>query len=547
MSVITFVSAVLNVSTGSPNMKFSVKSASVPVPSSISVKFDAVVNNDIQIFSQQYQNFNIVNGIVTIPIPFYTSALKVYFRNVVGNTNLGIQYVPQDQQYSFDRPDRDLFLTINHCNAMAIDASGYDHANARQQAGPHRSSRALAMVHIAMMEAYICLNGGYVSFLNLARAPNSVYSIVDTTRVALLQSCYATLIALFSAQSVRLNALLVSMMSKISDSPDKALGILVGMNSSNAILANRANDGSNHAEVSIGAGYTPGGAPGEWDMDPISQMTVALGAHWADLVPPFVLQSAHQFRCPAPPALNSVDYANAFNEVKALGGDGTITRTVRSEDAKEIGIFWAYDGVPTLCAPPRLYNEVAKGVLFSKAFLTAAKLLHTLTVLNVAMADTGIAAWESKYYYKIGRPITNIRAATADGNSLTIQDNTWTPLGAPATNISGGIDFSPPFPAYPSGHATFGGTLGHILRTVIGTDDSPFTFLSDEYNGVTEDSHGNIRPYKPRSYQRISQMEEDNGQSRIYLGIHFNFDKTEGIIMGHSIGDYVYNHIYPVV
>ena len=68
-----------------------------------------------------------------------------------------------------------------------------------------------------------------------------------------------------------------------------------------------------------------------------------------------------------------------------------------------------------------------------------------------------------------------------------------------------------------------------------------FTFTSDEWNGVTEDNQGNVRPLLPETFTSFSEAEEDNGQSRIYLGIHFSFDKTAGIVMGNQIGDYDYD------
>ena len=69
--------------------------------------------------------------------------------------------------------------------------------------------------------------------------------------------------------------------------------------------------------------------------------------------------SGKAFRAPAPPALTSRAYAAAFDEVKRLGGDGVTTPTERTEDQRFTGIYWAYDGTPSLCAPPRLYNQIA--------------------------------------------------------------------------------------------------------------------------------------------------------------------------------------------
>ena len=167
------------------------------------------------------------------------------------------------------------------------------------------------------------------------------------------------------------------------------------------------------------------------------------------------------------------------------------------------------------------------------------------------MADTAIACWESKFYWDFWRPVTGIRESDpgtgptgkGDNNPATVGDPTFTPLGAPASNLNG-PNFTPPFPSYASGHASFGGAVFQTLRRFYGTDQIAFTFVSDEFNGVTKDNEGNVRPYMPRSFDSLSQAEEENGQSRIYLGIHWRFDKTEGIAQGRRVGDYVANHTF---
>jgi len=48
----------------------------------------------------------------------------------------------------------------------------------------------------------------------------------------------------------------------------------------------------------------------------------------------------------------------------------------------------------------------------------------------------------------------------------------------------------------------------------------------------------------PRFFSSLSQAEEENGQSRIYLGIHWRFDKTEGIAQGQRVANYVFDHAF---
>jgi len=191
------------------------------------------------------------------------------------------------------------------------------------------------------------------------------------------------------------------------------------------------------------------------------------------------------------------------------------------------------------------YNQIAMKIADQIGSDTI-QLARLLGLVNMAMADAGIAIWESKYHYQFWRPVTGIREAEAgtgptgagDGNPATVGDPSFMPLGAPASNLAG-PNFTPPFPAYPSGHAGFGGALFETLRSFYGTDDIAFTFVSDEFDGLTRGNDGTVRPLVPRTFSSLSEAEEENGQSRIYLGIHWAFDKTAGIAQGRQVAHYV--------
>jgi hypothetical protein len=368
---------------------------------------------------------------------------------------------------------------------------------------------------------------------------------------AIATAAHDTLVALFPSQALQLDGFLADDLKQIPEGRAKTNGIALGQRAASAILAMRANDGSQHAEPRVGVEFLTGNEPGKWRQDPVSLIPLALGAYWSE-VTPFVLEGADQFRTPPPPRLDSSEYAVAYDEAKTLGGDGVLTPTTRTAEQTQIGIFWAYDGTPSLCAPPRLYNQIAMRIARRMGTDShALDLARLLALVNVAMADAGIAIWESKYYYQYWRPVTGIResdeltgpSGLGDGNPATVGDPAFSPLGAPASNLTG-PNFTPPFPAYPSGHAGFGGALFQTLRRYYGTDRIPFTFVSDEFNGVTQDNQGNARPTVQRRFSSLSQAEEENGQSRIYLGIHWAFDKTEGIAQGRQVAEYVFQHAF---
>jgi hypothetical protein len=448
--------------------------------------------------------------------------------------------------------DPGLTAWLQHWNRIAIDASGLDHTPVPagdprvfgEQLGPARASRAMAIVHIAVFDAVNAIAGRYHGYTGVPRCRGDA-----SMRAAISQAAHDTLVALFPSQTATFDGYLADDLASILPGGSKRDGITLGKHTARAILALRRNDGSAHDEPRIGVDFFPDDGPGMWRPDPISQGPIALGARWPE-VRPFRLRHAAQFRAPEPPTLDSATYAAAFEEAQELGGDGITTPTLRTEEQTLIGTYWAYDGTPSLCAPPRLYNQLATQIA-DQMGSDVVEQARLLALANVAMADAGIAVWESKYHYQYWRPVTGIREADegtgptglGDGNPATTGDPSFSPLGAPATNLQG-PNFTPPFPAYPSGHAGFGGALFQTLRRFYRTDRVPFTFVSDELNGITHDNQGNVRPLVPRSFASLSEAEEENGQSRIYLGIHWAFDKTAGITQGRRVANWVFDHTF---
>ena len=427
-------------------------------------------------------------------------------------------------------------------NAIALQAVADDHTEifgSPEQGGPTHAARALAIVHTAIYDAVNSIDRSYTPYLTLVRLkPRTDISIA----AAVATAAHGTLVALYPSQEAVFDEALEHHLARIRDDAAKQSGIEVGRTVAERLLQARRDDGSADSKP-----HTPSDLPGQHREDPLNPGQGFLAPGWGK-VTPFVVQSSSQFRAPPPPALTSPAYTEAYNELKRLGGDGVNTPTERTDEQTAIGLYWAYDGSRWLGPPPRLYNQIAR-VIADQQDNTVVENARFFALINLAMADAGITCWESKYTYDYWRPILGIRESDpdtsptgqGDDNPETEGDPNWRPLGAPASNESGN-NFTPPFAAYPSGHATFGAAMFRIIALFYGTDRIPFTFISDELNGVTTDNEGVVRPLLPRSFSRLSQAAAENAQSRIYLGVHWKFDATEGIAMGNAIGDYVFRH-----
>jgi hypothetical protein len=417
-------------------------------------------------------------------------------------------------------------------NAIALDAVVTDCSypdKSTEQGGPTRTARALAIAHIAMYDAANSVVGSGQPFL--FSVPLSKSASFDA---AVAKAACDTLCALYTKQKSKLSQTL----QRVPAGPAKVHGLLVGTLCAQGCLMNRAADGA-----SDNTPYQPGDQPGDHREDPLHAGQGFLTPNWG-YVKPFAIRNVADFPIGPPPALNSPEYAAAFNQVKELGAKESVSRTA---DQTIVGTFWGYDGTPGLGTPPRLYNQVVRTIAIQKKN-TPMQNARLFALVNIAQADAGIAAWYEKYHNNFWRPILAIREADpgtgpsglGDGNPATEGDVNWEPLGAPASNASG-TNFTPPFPAYASGHATFGAATFQILRRFYGTDNIMFTFMSDEYNGQTTDQHGVVRPPVLRHYNTLSEADEENGMSRIYLGIHWIFDKTAGMQQGRAIANQVFN------
>ncbi len=358
---------------------------------------------------------------------------------------------------------------------------------------PPIASRALAILHASIYDA---VNG-----IARTHEPYLVRSAVQSSasrEAAASAAAHSALVNLFPANGSSFDALHAAILATIPNGSRKAAGITWGEYVASQILAARANDGWNATVPQPG-----GSGPGIWVPTPPAFLPYAL-PQWG-FVTPFAMNSSSQFRPTGPPSLDSQQYAADYDEVKDLGAAVGSTRT---EEQSEIALFWA-DGAGTE-TPPGHWNSIAQ-IIGDAQGNTLEENARLFALLNIAMADAAICAWDAKYTFDFWRPVTAIAFAEPQLNWMS-------------------FIVTPPFPDYVSGHSTFSAAAATILPLFYGTEDLPFITGSDFLPGVY------------RSFATCLDAAGEAAVSRIYGGIHFRSASEDGLQAGINIGEWTATH-----
>ncbi len=375
---------------------------------------------------------------------------------------------------------------------------------------PPMVAKYLAMVHGAMFDAMNAVTNQYEAYA-FNTAPQSGASPIAAAAAAahrVASNVYNT-----TQEIAFWDKTLNEVLNTLPQDNARALGIDLGHQAGDAMIAERQNDGSS-ATVT----YTPGTDPGDWRPTPPNFAAATL-PQWPE-VTPFAMTSGDQFRPAAPPSLSSAEYAAAVNQVKNLGSSTSDDRTA---DQTKIALFWADAGGTS--TPPGHWNQIAIdiGLEQNQSPLLNARMM---ALLNYALADAGIASWDAKYAYDLWRPIDAIRQAASDGNAATTADSTWTPLIG-----------TPSFPSYTSGHSTFSAAAAAVLTQLLG--NMSFTTMADPGSTGLWPPSDDVSLLQTRSFTSFTQAAEEAGMSRIYGGIHYSFDNVAGQASGQQIGQLV--------
>jgi len=369
---------------------------------------------------------------------------------------------------------------------------------------PGEAAVYVGIVHVAIYDAAVAVEGGYRPLLPTPRAP------ADTSpAAAIAAAAHDTLVGLqpalglTAAQQAILDSDYATYLATIPNGTAKTNGIAVGQQVAATVIAWRANDGRED-NPTVTDLDPPAPGPGVWQPDPARPV---LGLRLPGLRP-LALTSASQFRPGGPPALTSHLYAHDLNQVEQLGAIDSSTRTPEQTE----------QAVLDRPRPPHVERRPAppRRPAPSRPRPDSKDAGHGPRRGGDAM----IACFDAKYHYWFWRPYQAIPAAATDGNPDTTADLTWQPLTT-----------TPNFPEYPSAHACHSTAVVTALDAFFGTDNVPMT-LDSRVTGTT------------RRYYRLHDIVNDVDWARVVVGFHYRNSDLQGSALGQNVGRYVTQHYF---
>jgi len=391
-------------------------------------------------------------------------------------------------------------------NAIAVTAA----LNGDQTISPGSNTSGgtslyLAYMHLAIYDAVNAIDHRFQPYG--AEIPAPAGASVDA---AVISAAYNTLIAYFPGQFDALTTQYAAALTVIPNGQAKDGGVQVGKAAAQSIIAMRAGDGLG---ANVPYTFPAGPTAGVWIPTPPGHLLPL--TPWAGQMVPFTMSSASQFLPDEPPpALTSAQWADDYNQVKTLG---EVNSTVRTPQQTEIALFWTEQ---TSKQYARAFRALAAGHA-----LDTSDTARLFAMLWTAVADSFIGCYNAKYHFGFWRPVTAIQNGGIDGNSATVPDSTWMPLGV-----------TPNHPEYPAGHACLTGAVATILKGYLGTSNVNFTVSSTAFN-----------PAHVHTFSSAKDLEKEVEYARIYTGFHYHHSVLQGLVLGQHVAQQVLvNFFQPV-
>jgi PAP2 superfamily len=367
--------------------------------------------------------------------------------------------------------------------------------------------RFFSLMHIAMFDAINTLEREFTPYRVRLRHGSG-----GSPEAAAAQAAHDVLVAINPGAAATYDALLAT---RIGTRPSGYVrrGAAVGATVAREILAWRQSDGW---VVSPFPPYSEPLLPGRWRPTPPANANAAF-THLQGAAPLAVL-SATQFLPLPPPSLTSARYAADLNEVKLLG---RFDSTVRTPEQTAIARLWngtATTGTGTATNYLSIWSNIARDAARERR-LSLVETARLFVLLSVSVHDALQTAQTSKFIFGLWRPVTAIREAASDLNDATDPDPAWLPLLP-----------TPPYPSYAGNMATIGASAARALQLAFDTNDMPVTATWRQSGGLPDVSH---------QFPGFWEAAQEQADSRIYGGIHYQFDHVAGQQIGRSVAEFV--------
>lgn len=364
--------------------------------------------------------------------------------------------------------------------------------------------RPMAIMSVAVFDAANSFDRLYQPYATWATpAPGA------SRDAAVAQAAHDALVALLPSLRATFDAELATALAGIPEQAAKD-GAAVGAEAAAAILALRANDGWLRTPPE----YLLPSLPGYWKPTPPANQAATF-THYPDVLG-FIIENGRRFLMEPPPALTSPRYATDFNETKAIGRVDSSTRTT---EQTQMARLW--HGVGTSTTSPALWNRVLADVALVEGWSGIA-LARAFALQNMTQHDALLTSYTGKFLYGFWRPVTAIREADRDGNAATDADPGWTPL----LN-------TPPYPGYPGNRACLSASQARLLERLFGRDGIALqvTWLVPNAAPVA------------RGYSGFRALADEEAKSRIWGGIHFEFESAASKGVCNELADYAADNV----